>query len=95
VAGKTAERLGKAAATIVGHGLLAVHTREEEREADFLGIHTTAKAGFATAGMITMFQKLQRASKDNESILGSIFDDHPDLQERIDNTRYEIARIRR
>jgi Zn-dependent protease with chaperone function len=41
-----------------------------------------------------MFEKLQRAAKDNESILGSIFDDHPDLKERIDNTRYEIARMR-
>jgi predicted Zn-dependent protease len=94
VAGKTAERLGKAAASIVGHGLLAVHTREEEREADYLGIHTSAMAGFAPSAMISMFEKLQRAAKDNESILGSIFDDHPDLKERIDNTRYEIARMR-
>lgn len=95
IAGKTAERMGKTAANIVGEGLLAVHTREEEREADYLGVHCAQKAGFQPQGMITMFQKLQRLSKENAGILGSIFDDHPDVQERIENTAYELARSKR
>lgn len=94
VAGDTAAQLGKAAASIVAGGLLAVHNREEEREADFLGVRGMAKAGFDPEGMVTMFQKLQSISKTDSSLLGSLFNDHPDVQERIDNTRYEINHIR-
>ena len=95
IAGEDAQQLGTAAASIVAGGLLAVHNREEEREADYLGVHTMAKAGYNPEGMISMFQKLQRISHSSESsLLGSLFSDHPDVQERIDNTRYEISRIR-
>jgi predicted Zn-dependent protease len=94
VAGDTAGQLGKAAASIVAGGLLAVHNREEEREADFLGIRGMAKAGFNPEGMVTMFEKLQSISKTDASLLGSLFNDHPDVQERIDNSRYEINKMR-
>ncbi|MEA2175237.1 MAG: hypothetical protein QOD00_2829 [Blastocatellia bacterium] len=95
VAGDAAEELGKTAAQMVGSGLLAVHSREEEREADFLGVRALFKAGFNSEGMITMFQKLQRISQSDAGLLGTLFRDHPDVQERIDNTRYEISRLRR
>jgi predicted Zn-dependent protease len=95
VAGDAAEELGKTAAQMVGSGLLAVHSREEEREADFLGVRAMFKAGFNSEGMITMFQKLQRISQSDAGLLGTLFRDHPDVQERIDNTRYEISRLRR
>jgi beta-barrel assembly-enhancing protease len=94
VAGDAAGQLGKAAASIVAGGLLASHNREEEREADYLGVNGMAKAGFNPQGMITMFQKLQRMSNTNPDLLGSLFSDHPDVQERIENTRYEINRMR-
>jgi predicted Zn-dependent protease len=94
VAGDDAGQLGKAAASIVAGGLLASHNREEEREADYLGVNGMAKAGFNPNGMITMFEKLQRMSRTNPGLLGSLFSDHPDVQERIENTRYEINRMR-
>lgn len=94
VAGDDAGQLGKAAASIVAGGLLASHNREEEREADYLGVNGMAKAGFNPQGMVTMFQKLQRMSETNPGLLGSLFSDHPDVQERIANTRYEINRMR-
>jgi predicted Zn-dependent protease len=94
VAGETAGQLGTAAASIVASGLLAVHNREEEREADYLGVHAMAKAGFNPEGMVTMFQKLQRVNRENSDLLGSLFNDHPDVDERISNTRYEINRLR-
>jgi predicted Zn-dependent protease len=94
VAGETAGQLGTAAASIFASGLLAVHNREEEREADYLGVHAMVKAGFNPEGMVTMFQKLQRVSRENSDLLGSLFNDHPDVDERISNTRYEISRMR-
>jgi predicted Zn-dependent protease len=95
VAGDLARDLGVALGQIVAQGFLTVHTREEEREADFLGVRGMARAGFDPQGMVTMFQKLQRIEGQDANLLGTLFSDHPDAQERIDNTRYEIARMRR
>jgi len=95
VAGDIARDLGVALGQIVASGFLTIHTREEEREADFLGVRTMPKAGFDPQGMVTMFQKLQRIEESNSDLLGSLFSDHPDAEERIANTRYEIARMRR
>ena len=75
--------------------MLTVHTREEEREADFLGVRSMPGASMDPQGMITMFQKLLKIEERDSDLLGSLFSDHPDAQERIDNTRYEIGRMRR
>jgi predicted Zn-dependent protease len=95
VVGSLGRDIGVALGNIVGAGVLTLHSREEEREADFLGVRAMPAAGFDSQGMITMFQKLQRIEERNPDLLGSLFSDHPDAQERIDNTRYEIARMRR
>ena len=71
-----------------------MHNREEEREADFLGVHGMTKAGFNPQGMLTMFQKIQKVSESDSDLLGAIFADHPGVEERIENTRYEINRMR-
>lgn len=94
IAGDTAKELGTAAASIAASGLLAVHNREEEREADFLGVRALAKAGFNTQGMVTMFQKIQGVGQKDSSLLGAVFADHPGVDERIANTRYEINRMK-
>ena len=94
IAGNTAQELGTAAATIAASGLLAVHNREEEREADFLGLHALSKAGFNSQGMVTMFQKIQKVGERDSSLLNAIFADHPAVDERIENTRYEINQMK-
>ncbi|HSQ24832.1 MAG TPA: M48 family metalloprotease [Pyrinomonadaceae bacterium] len=95
VAGSIARDLGVALGKMGGALMLTVHTRDEEREADFLGVRSMPGAGLDPQGMITMFQKLQRIEERDSDLLGSLFSDHPDAQERIDNTRYEIARMKR
>lgn len=95
VAGDVARDLGVTLGQMVGASLLTIHTRDEEREADFLGVGTMPTAGFDPQAMITMFQKMQRIEERNSNLLGSLFSDHPDVGERIENTRYEIARMRR
>lgn len=94
LAGATAQEMGTAAARIVASGLLAVHNREEEREADYLAVRAMAKAGYDPQAMITMFQRILSVGDRDRSLLGAIFADHPDVQERIENTRYEINLIR-
>jgi predicted Zn-dependent protease len=95
VAGSIARDLGVALGKMGGALMLTVHTREEEREADFLGVRSMPDATLDPQGMITMFEKLLKIEERNSDLLGSLFSDHPDAQERIDNTRYEISRMRR
>lgn len=95
VAGDVGRDLGVALGQMIGAGLLTIHTRDEEREADFLGVRAMPGASFDPQGMVTMFQKLARIEDQNSDLLGSLFSDHPDAQERIENTRYEIARMKR
>lgn len=95
VVGSIGRDLGVALGQALGAGLMTVHSRDEEREADFLGVRGMARAGFAPGGMVTMFRKLQRIQNEEPSLLGTLFSDHPDVGERIDNTRYEIARMPR
>lgn len=95
VAGDLARDLGVSLGRVVAQGFLTIHTRDEEREADFLGVRGMARANFDPQGMVTMFQKLARIEAQDSSLIGSLFSDHPDAQERISNTQYEIARMRR
>jgi len=95
VVGSIGHDLGVSLVQIVGAGMLTIHSRDEEREADFLGVRTMPGAGLDPQGMITIFQKLLRIEERDSDLLGSLFSDHPDAQERIENTRYEIARMRR
>src|SRR5439155_26037303 len=95
VAGGLGGDLGVRLGQMIGEGFLTFQTRDEEREAYFLGVRTLTKAGLDPQGMVTMFQKLQRIEESNSDLLGSLFSDHPDAEERIANTRYEIARMKR
>jgi predicted Zn-dependent protease len=95
IAGTTARDFGTSLGRMVGEGFLTVHSRDEEREADYLGVHTMTEAGFTPRAMVTMFQKLQRLNGEESDLLGSFFSDHPDMKERIENTRYEINLMRR
>jgi len=95
VAGSIARDLGVTLGQMVGAGMLTIHSRDEEREADFLGVRQMPGASLDPQGMITMFQKLLRIEERESDLLGSLFSDHPDAAERVDNTKYEIARMRR
>src|SRR6185295_6892579 len=79
VAGDLARDVGVSLGRMVGQGFLTIHSRDEEREADFLGVRAMQRANFDPQGMVTMFQKLARI----------------EAQDCISNTRYEISRMRR
>jgi predicted Zn-dependent protease len=93
-AGNDAKQFSAFAANIIGTGVLANHGREDEREADYLGLRFMAKAGFKPEAMITMFQRLQKMKDAEPGLLEAILNDHPDVDERIANTAYEIKLLR-
>lgn len=87
--GQGGAQAGEAIGSLIAGGFLMKHSREAEREADFLGLYNIKNAGYNTGGMVEMFQMLQQVTKGGGSV-GSILASHPDPRERETNTRTEI-----
>lgn len=82
-------------AQIVGTGALARYSRGAESEADRLGVHYMAGAGYDPLGMATMFQELLQQRKSRPSELEQFFSTHPLTEDRIKAVRAEAATIDR
>ena len=69
------------------------HSREQEFEADMLGVLLTRNAGFDPAGAIRLFERfLQLSTNRSPTKLGSYFETHPDVSERILKLRKLVPR---
>lgn len=88
--GQAGADLGGAAGNLIGGGYLMKHSRDAEREADYLGLYNLKDAGYNTGGMVEMFEILQEVSSSSPDALGSILASHPAPRERASNTRREI-----
>src|SRR5262245_2431503 len=88
--GQQGARAGEALGNLVAGGYLMKHSRDAEREADFLGLYNLKNAGYNTGGMVEMFQTLQEVSNNSPNALGGILASHPPPAERSANTRREI-----
>jgi beta-barrel assembly-enhancing protease len=88
--GQAGADLGGAMGNLIGGGFLMKHSRDAEREADYLGLYNLKDAGYNTGGMIEMFEILQEVSSSSPSAFGSILASHPAPSERAANTRREI-----
>lgn len=89
--GQQGAELGQAMGGLVAGGFLMKHSREAEREADYLGLYNLQKTGYNTGGMVEMFGILAEISKNSSGSLGNIMASHPPATERLENTRREIA----
>jgi predicted Zn-dependent protease len=83
-------------AAIVGSQALAVQgqlnfSREMEREADRTGFMMMSGAGFAPAGMVAMFEKLEQSSRLNDSGGYPYLRSHPLTSERIAEARLRLG----
>ncbi|MBO0721988.1 MAG: M48 family metalloprotease [Blastocatellia bacterium] len=91
LAGQGGAGLGNLAGNLILGGRLMKHSRDAEREADYLGLYDMNRAGYNTAGMVQMFEILEQISQTQPSTLGSIMASHPPAAERANNTRVEIS----
>jgi beta-barrel assembly-enhancing protease len=89
--GQQGAEAGQALGGLVAGGFLMKHSREAEREADYLGLYNMQRSGYNTGGMVEMFGILAEISKNNAGSLGSIMASHPAPTERAENTRREIT----
>ncbi|MFZ9889061.1 MAG: M48 family metalloprotease [Myxococcota bacterium] len=82
--------LGQLAASVVNGGLLLTYGRDQEREADAVGVPYAARAGRDPNGMISFFEKLK---KNEGSPMFAILQSHPLPSERIENCRRLIKSL--
>jgi predicted Zn-dependent protease len=68
-------------------------SRDNEREADFLGLQYMYKAGYDPNSYVTFFERIQADEKRRPGTIGKAFATHPPTPERIENTQKEIAKI--
>lgn len=94
VGGQAAQGLGG-----LGAGaLMASYSRDDERQADALGMEYMVRAGYNPLGMIQLMDFLMSQEKERPSDVSKIFADHPMSDERYRtaleqaNTRYPQAR---
>jgi len=66
-------------------------SRDREREADRIGLDLMGDAGFASAGMAGMFEKLDGASRLNDNGQYPYLRSHPLTSERISEARLRIS----
>ncbi len=67
------------------------YSRDDEREADYLGLTELHKAGYNPWGMVTFFEKLESESKGGG--LPAFLSTHPLPRERKANMRQQIAEL--
>ena len=103
----SANNLQAANAAIVGGQALGIQnqlnfSRDMEREADRVGFSISTQAGFAPQGFVTMFDKLQQATRLNDSGNFPYLRSHPlstermaDMESRIDTTAPITANARK
>jgi predicted Zn-dependent protease len=79
-----------------GLGIPAVFlhfTRQNESEADYLGVQYLYAAGYDPNGAVSIFEKIESLEKKQPGTVARIFSTHPMDAARIQKTEQEIGRI--
>lgn len=81
--GGIAEQLGQ----LGGAALLAHYSRDDERQADSLGMEYMVKSNYTPMGMVGLMDLLRNMSKHNPSAIDMMFSTHPMSDERYATAR--------
>ena len=69
------------------------YSRDDEREADYLGVYNLYAQGMDPHGMVSAFQTLKQNEATEPTKFEVFFQTHPSLDERIENTGAELAKL--
>jgi len=83
--------LEQLAAQIVAGGAMARFSRQDEKEADDLGVKFMTAAGYNPQGMVDLFQTLLAQEKSQPSRVARFFTDHPLTQDRIRDVQGRVG----
>ena len=82
----------QAAAAFMTNGIFMKFSRDDEREADQVGLQLLTRAGWDGRGMVELFEILQREARRNPGSVETFFSSHPSPQDRIQRLQCEVAR---
>jgi beta-barrel assembly-enhancing protease len=84
VLGEDPGLVAEIAASLAAAGTMARFSREDEFEADEMGLRFAARAGYTPRGMITFFERLLEMQEREPGSVERFFATHPATRERID-----------
>ncbi|HMB90549.1 MAG TPA: M48 family metallopeptidase [Rhodothermales bacterium] len=82
-------------AQLAGTGAIAKFSRNDEREADELGVRYMYQAGYDPEGMAQMFEKLLQQRQGRPSSVAQFFSTHPLTESRIRDVRRAASQLPR
>jgi predicted Zn-dependent protease len=82
------------AGALVTNGVFLKFSRDDEREADRVGLRIMTNAGWDPRGMIELFEVLRREEKRDPGAVDVFFSTHPSPQDRIASLTAAAARSR-
>jgi len=85
--------IGQAGIQIAGSAVFAKFSRDDEAQADAAGVDEMVRAGINPNGMPEMFEKLLAERRAQPGALDAWFADHPLEEDRINDTRAQVAKI--
>ena len=68
-------------------------SRDNEREADYLGLQYMYKAGYDPNAFVTFFEKIEADEKRQPGTIPKLFSTHPPTPERVVNIQKEIGDV--
>lgn len=90
--GATAAKL---AAGFLANGLFLKFSRDDEREADRVGLQMLTRAGWDGRGMVELFELLRHEQKRDPGRVEMFFSTHPSPQDRIVRLQTDVAKRQR
>jgi predicted Zn-dependent protease len=91
--GRAPSTVERAAIQVGGGAIFARYSREAENEADRVAVPLMLSARVNPNGLVTMFQKLMAEQQTQPSRVATWFSTHPTTQDRVEETRRNIARV--
>jgi len=82
------------AARLIAEGAFLKFSRDDERDADQVGLQILRRAGWDGRGMVELFEVLQRTSARNPGAVEAFFSTHPSPADRIQSLQAGVAKRR-
>ncbi len=82
------------AASLLANGAFLRFSRDDEREADQVGLHILTGAGWSARGMMELLEVLRVEAKKDPGAAEAFFATHPSPQDRIGFLKADVARSR-
>jgi predicted Zn-dependent protease len=84
----------QAAASLLAGGVFLKFNRDEEREADEVGVRILTRSGWSGRGMVELFEMMAREAGRDQGNVQAFLSSHPSPEDRIKHLTTRTARIR-